>query len=207
MDQFFLAITVLFHPVDTFRMIQMDRRRFHYLPPVVLLLLAFAARMFYLYQVHFPLTELDVWNTTLWIEAVKFLLPIVTWIVALSAITAVMGGQSLFREILLAVSLAFVPYLVFSPLLACLSRILCGEERALYLLLSAGIWLWVGLLIWNSFRVMNSYTPWQATGVVALTVVGMAILWAICVLIYALGNQLLDFFTGILAEIRIRFMQ
>ena len=204
---FYLVPTVLVHPIDTFRLIQRDRSRFNYLPPVILLLLIPAVRLFNVYVTHFSLATVDVWETTVWMEITKLLLPVVSFILMEYAVTTILGGESLFREILLAVSLAFVPYLVFSPLLACLSRILCGEERALYLLLSAGIWLWVGLLIWNSFRVMNSYTPWQATGVVALTVVGMAILWAICVLIYALGNQLLDFFTGILAEIRIRFMQ
>ena len=207
MRSFYLVPTVLVHPIDTFRLIQRDRSRFNYLPPVILLLLIPAVRLFNVYVTHFSLATVDVWETTVWMEITKLLLPVVSFILMEYAVTTILGGESLFREILLAVSLAFVPYLVFSPLLACLSRLLCGEERALYLLLSAGIWLWVGLLIWNSFRVMNSYTPWQATGVVALTVVGMAILWAICVLIYALGNQLLDFFTGILAEIRIRFMQ
>ena len=207
MRSFYLTLTVLYHPIDTFRLVQRDRSRFNYLPPVILLLLIPAIRLFNVYVTHFSLATVDVWETTVWMEITKMLLPVVSFILMAYAVTTILGGESLFREILLAVSLSFVPYLVFSPMLACLSRILCGEERMLYMALSAGIWIWVGLLLWNSFRVMNSYTPWQATGVALLTVVGMAIFWAICVLIYALGNQLLDFFMGIFAEIRIRFMQ
>ena len=204
MDQFFLAITVLFHPVDTFRMIQMDRRRFHYLPPVVLLLLAFAARMFYLYQVHFPLTELDVWNTTLWIEAVKFLLPIVTWIVALSAITAVMGGQSLFREILIATSLAFVPYTLVSVAAALLSHVMSRSELFFFNMILVVMWAWVVVLIIAGIYTMNDYSARKTLVVILMSVVAVFLIWLIVILVYSLINQIVDFIAGIVQEVRMK---
>ncbi len=204
MDQFFLAITVLFHPVDTFRMIQMDRQRFRYLPPLVLLLLAFAARMFYLYQVHFPLTELDVWNTTLWIEAVKFLLPIVTWIVALSAITAVMGGQSLFREILMATSLAFVPYIVISVAAALLSHLMSLSELFFFNMILVAMWAWVVVLIIAGIYTMNDYSARKTLAVILMSVVAVFLIWLIVILVYSLINQIVDFIAGIVQEVRMK---
>ena len=202
MDQFFLAVTVLFHPVDTFRMIQMDRRRFNYLPPIVLLLLAFGARMFYLYQVHFPLAELDVWNTTLWIEAVKFFAPIVTWLVALFAITAVLDGQCLFREVLMATSLAFVPYTLLSVFAALISHVMSRSEAFFFYLIVGVMWAWVLILIISGIYVMNDYSARKTFAVILISVLAVFLIWLIVILVYSLINQIGDFVSGVLQEIR-----
>lgn len=202
MDQFYLAVTVLFHPVDTFRMIQADRSRFNYIPPITLLLMAFAARMFYLYQVHFPLSVQDVWQTTVFIEAVKLMLPIITWVVALYAVTAVMAGQCHFREILMAVSLSMVPYIILSVALALLSKILSSSEQIFFSGMHAVMWIWIAALMVMSIYTMNDYSARKTVLVIIISVLAVFLIWLVGILIYSLLNQIVEFLRSVAREIR-----
>ena len=65
-----------------------------------------------------------------------------------------------------------------------------------------GLWLWSFVLYFISFKVMNSYTFGKTLLTLVLTVLLIALLWAVILLLYALWNQLLSFVVGLYREIK-----
>ena len=204
MDSFLLVLTILYHPADTFRMIKIERQRIIFVTPIAILLLTIVVRLFCVNITHFPLADINPWETSLFNETVKLLVPIISFIIMYYATTTIMGGECIFREILLAVSLCFVPYLICFPLLSLFSLVLGDTESGLYKLLCILVWVWIYLLIFSSIMIMNNYTFRKTLLIVIITVIAMAVFWAVCVLIFALANQFIEFIKGIIIELRIR---
>lgn len=203
MDMLLLAVTVVFRPRETFRMIKADRSKFNYLPPLILLAAALMTRTFYVFTVHFPLADINPWDTSIAIEFSKVLVPAITWTFACYAITSILGGESHLREILMATALCMVPYIMVSIFMVLLSHMLSGNEMPLYLFLNGMMWGWMLLLFFIAVKVMNEYTMLQTVGIVVLSILAMLLIWAVAVLVYALANQFILFITGLMREIRL----
>ena len=204
MRSFYLVPTVLVHPIDTFRLIQRDRSRFNYLPPVILLLLIPAVRLFNVYVTHFSLATVDVWETTVWMEITKLLLPVVSFILMEYAVTTILGGESLFREILMATSLAFVPYTLVSVAAALLSHVMSRSELFFFNMILVVMWAWVVVLIIAGIYTMNDYSARKTLVVILMSVVAVFLIWLIVILVYSLLNQIVDFIAGIVQEVRMK---
>jgi len=204
-DHLLLAITVLFHPVDTFRMIKRDRSRLTILPSLILIGLMLFARVIYILICHYPLSLVDRENMVLWQELASYLIVLFSFVVMYYACTSIIGGEVYSREALLAVSLSTVPYTIFMPILGAFSHLMGKEQAGIYYGLIMSVWVWVMLLVISSVYTMNSYSPAQTVFVLLCTVISVFIFWAVCMLIYALCNQVLGFIGNLLQEIRIRF--
>ena len=109
-----LVPLTLFHPTDAFLALRSWRDRADYLPAFVLFVLVVAVRIIEIFAVHFPLATVDPREANLIAETSRMLLPIVTWVLASYAITAIMDGESLFREALTAAGYAMLPYILFA---------------------------------------------------------------------------------------------
>lgn len=199
-----LVLTVIFNPVETFKMIQMRRSKFNYFVPFLLMVSVVLARIFYINTVHFPFSVIDPRETSILIEASKVLIPLITWTVSFFGITSILGGESYYREILFAGTLCMVPYTVISVIMALASNLMGGNDSSLFFSINSIMWIWVFTLFFFSSKIMNNYSTIKTVRIVALSVLSMLLIWAVAVLIYTLTNQFLLFIVDVVREVRLR---
>lgn len=196
------SLMLLFHPVDVFALIKKERSKFDYRPVIVLLLLVVLVRIAYIFTVHYPLATLEPRDTNIGLEIVKMWLPILTWTISCYAVTAIIDGESMLREILMASAYCMLPYIIMMLPLAALSHIMSANNSALYNVLHSIVWIWVVLLYITSVKVLNDYSLKKTLGICVLSIIGMLLIWAILLLLFALTSQLFHFFQGIMLEFR-----
>ena len=200
---YFLPLTVcmLFEPQEVCYIVKRDRKRFSFLSIVVTLVLAVTARILAIAVTHYPLATKLVENTSLWWECAIILVPLITWAVAQYAVTAIFTGEAKFGEILTLSTFSMVPYIVFSVPIALLSRILCQAEAGFYNALLAVMWIWTAVLLLICLKASNDYTFGKMLLVTLVTLCAMLLIWAVIVLMVAMGSQFMDFIKGVITEL------
>ena len=207
MNWLMISIKMLFHPVDAFYLIKRDREKYGILPSLVLLFMVLAARFIYIYQVHYPLSTLKIWDSNIILEIAKLLVPVITWVVASYAITTIMEGESFIREIFAASTFAMLPYVIITLFLTLFSKFIGKTEEGLFSLLHLFMWIWIGVLFFISVKYLNDFSFSKTAKICFISIIVMFIIWAVLLLIYALSGQLLQFFKGIFMEIRMQYLE
>jgi hypothetical protein len=200
-----LPLSVVFRPAETFRLIKQYRESFSYLPVVMLLFLVIAVRSIFIFVVHFPLAVILPKDANILLEVVKFYLPLFTWAVSSYAVSSIIGGEAMFNEILTASTFAFVPYILLAIPVAAVSRILGTTEQGLFNFMNNAVWLWVVLLFFVGVKSLHNYHLGTAIVVCLLSIFGMALIWALFVLIFALTGNLTAFIQGLILEVWMSF--
>ena len=196
-----LSLCVLRHPVDTFHVVQRTRERFSFLPALILLALTVLARLVFIQTVHYPLQVADPRYSNWIMETAMYLAPLLSIAVCGFAVSSILDGEMMMRESLTAVAYSMMPYLVFILPLSALSHLL-GQGSSLFTIIECAIWAWCIVLYIVSMKTMNSYTFAKTLLVLLLTVLLIALMWAVVLLLYALGNQLKDFLVSVYREFK-----
>ncbi|MBO7748458.1 YIP1 family protein [Paenibacillus sp. MWE-103] len=194
-----LGIAILFHPADGFEELQKTR---NLIAACVIILLTLAVRIVTIYMTSFHMTSLQPENADLNLEIIRFVVPLVSGVIACYLITAIMDGEAHFSQIFTAMSYALIPYVVFSIPLAAISTIMSRGELGLYNSISTIIWAWVALLIFIQLKVLNDYTFKKSVGVMLLSIVAFLIFWGTVGLTFALTNHVLQFVREVIVEAR-----
>ena len=200
-----LSLCVLRSPIDTFRAMQADRRRFSFLPACILMLLAVCVRIASIYLTHFPIRSVEPAEANLLMESAMMLAPMLMWAVANFAVTSIMDGETMMRESLTATAYCMMPYIVLCLPLAALTNLMGLGEISLYRLMQGCMWGWCAMLLVLSIAVMNNYTVLKSLGIVVLNLLVMALMAAVMLLMYALANQLIMFVEGVAREVTYAF--
>jgi hypothetical protein len=199
-----MSLTVMFHPIDAFEYIKKDRSKFNYLPILILLFLAMAVRAFAIYVTHFPLAKIQPRDASIVLEAVKLVLPILTWVLASYAMTTIIDGETLLRETLLAVAYSMLPYILFTIPVTLLSLVLEKGQQGLFGSLNFIIWGWVILLFFINLKVMNNYTVRKTILIGLLGIFTMILVWATVALFFAISSQFFNFIKEVLLEFKMK---
>lgn len=202
MHLFSLSICIMRHPFDTFRALQASREKFSYVPSAILLMIILAVRIFSMYIIHYPLSATAAEDINVAMEIMKFVIPLVTWAFSLFAVTSIMDGETKINEAITSTLFCMMPYILMMIPLSLLSLLLSRLDSSIYNGISTGISLWCGFLFFLSVKVMNNYTVKKTVLVVLLILFGMALIWAVGLLIFALSSQFGLFAEGILKEAR-----
>lgn len=196
-----LSLYVIRHPIDSFRLITKERDKFSFLPAVILLVLMVLVRLLNIQWMHFPLQQRDP-NTADWLlETALLLVPVLSVSICTFAITSILDGQMMMREALTSMAYAMMPYIVFTLPLTLLSHLL-GQGDQIFAFLQMSIYVWCVVLYIISVYVMNDYTFAKTLLVILLSVLLMALMWAMCLLVLALWNQLKEFVISFVRELR-----
>jgi len=206
MTGFLMSIGVIFQPIRTFEKIVQARGRLNYTSGWIILIAVLFIRLFYLLNVHYPFENVDLLDSNLWMEAVKLLLPPLTWIIASFFISAILDGESKISEIFVATCYCMVPYLLVIGPLALLSNVLTLNESSLYDFVYSGIWIWILALFFLSLRSMNDYTFIRTSIVYSVSGLTMILMWFVGLLGYVLTGQLYQFVDGIAKEVRMTWL-
>lgn len=203
------SLLVIFHPLDCFDIIKRECRQKKsdsVLLTLFLYFLAFLVNYLYVFIVHFPLSTKEIEDTSILLEAAMVVVPLFSWVVCSYAMTAIMSGESTFKENFTASGYCLVPYIILTPLLGVLSNLFGLGEAGVYSFFKNVSLLWVLLLLFICLKYLNDYTLRKTFGVAILSIIAIVIVWAVCLLFFSLTIQFVYFFIGIFEEINFKYL-
>ena len=193
-----LFLLMLYHPLEAYEILKMEReRKGMLLPAVLLLLIASLEKYANNFAVGFQFRGRDLNSISLVVELAYVIIPVVVWVVANFCMTSIMGGESKPKEIFVTACYCLAPYIVLTPVSAALSHILGASEAGFYYFLQSAALVWVVLLLFFALLRQNNYGFLQALGITFLCILFMVVLAAVVVFLIALSMQ----FVSALAEV------
>lgn len=198
-----LALMILFQPQQAFVLIKRRRKTMPAFVPILLFLLALGVNILMVYLTHFPLADKTPENTNLLEIVFSFLLPLMSMVGGIYLVTTIRDGETTFYETFAAIAYCLTPYILCTPLIGLLSRILSANEVGLYQTLNTLVFLWCAILAIYSVSAMNTYSFSQTIGNCVLAVLAVLFLWAMLILLYLLGEKLFGFFAEVFEEYRL----
>jgi hypothetical protein len=202
LDYLKLSLGIIRHPVETFEIIKNNHDSIKTTPGFIIIVVLFLVRVFFIFYVHFPLSVIDARDTNIMLEAVKLILPVITWVVASFAVTAIFDGESHFKDIFVASSFCMVPYIIVNLGMAILSNVLSQSEITLFAFALNATQIWIYVLFIIQAKVLNDYTYGKAIAVSGLNVIVIALIWAIGLMAYLTTGRMLQFVASIIREFR-----
>lgn len=199
------SLCVIFRPVDTFYYIKHNRDRITILPALLLIFMTLPIRVAGIFTEHFPLAYSLPEDTTIIFEAFIMLAPLLTWSVACFITTAVLEGETTYKENLTAIAYCMVPYILLTVPFALVSNVMSLDEQIIYSMMTLLKWAWVISLVLVYIKTMNSYTFGKAVFIAIISAIAVVLIWGVVFLIFMLTNQLLDFINTVILEVRMRF--
>ena len=185
-----LFLLMLYHPLEAYEILKMEReRKDMLLPAVLLLLIASLEKYANNFAVGFQFRGRDLNSISLIVELAYVIIPVVVWVVANFCMTSIMGGESKPKEIFVTACYCLAPYIILTPVSAALSHILGASEAGFYYFLQGAALVWVILLLFFALLRQNNYGFLQALGITLLCVLFMVVLAAVVVFLIALSMQ------------------
>ena len=197
------GVGTVFHPFDTFSMLKGSRKNLKPAVGIIILLAVLGVRIFFVYNVHYPLVKLDPRDANILLEIARMILPVITFALACHMITAIVGGEATLSEIFTACCYSMVPYVLVTFVLTGLSHIMCRSEDGLFTFIINATWVVVFLLFFLNIYLLNNYTVKKTLAVALLSLFTMVLIWIVILMVIALSVQLGEFVTGIIREITI----
>jgi len=124
----------------------------------------------------------------------------VLWSVVSYGLTTISSGEGRLREVFIATSYSFTPFIFFSIPLTLLTHLMTLKESKFYDLFGNVLLIWVIFLLYVSVRETHSFDTGKAFGISILTVLGSVIMILLVFVLYGLGMNLIDFAQQIARE-------
>lgn len=199
-----IFLLMLYHPLDAYDILKMERERKDLVfPAVLLLLLASLEKYANNFAVSFQFRAREFNSINIAIEMAYVIIPVIIWVVANFCMTSIMGGESKPKEIFITSCYCLAPYIVLTPVSAALSHVLGASEAGFYYFLQGAALVWVVLLLFFALLRQNSYQFFEALGITFLCVLFMVILAAVVIFLIALTMQ----FASVVYEVFHEFQQ
>jgi hypothetical protein len=144
--------------------------------------------------VSFPFEKQPFDELNLMIEAFKYFLPFLTWVLANYLIGSIMKGEGTFRRVFIVNAYALVPFIIIKMPLEWLSNILTLQEDVLYYTISTLCIMWVLLLMFIGTMTVHNYNLKEALGMTSVSLFTLACIWIFGFVIVGLLYQAADFF-------------
>ncbi|WP_274361999.1 Yip1 family protein [Paenibacillus thermotolerans] len=194
---------VLLHPYEFYYEIQ-EPGRLKWSQGIILVLLAFVARMLSLVVTSYPFQTKEPYEISYIYEFIWIVVPFVTWTVANWGISAILDGEGKFKEVFVGGAFALVPYILFIVPIAFFTNLLSYSEQSVYTFLTAAVYCWVSWLILAKVKIVHDFEISKLILITLISLVGMAVIWFIGILMYGLANQFINFGIDLIKEIRFR---
>lgn len=198
------ALLMIFHPLDNIDIIKRDKKRTLWAVPLFTLL-AVVVNYTYIFYAHYSLNSKSPADANILLELAMVLVPFFSWILCAYLISAISSGESTFKELMVASSYAFVPYIILKPIIGIFSNVLSYGEIGLYNLLTLVALGWTLILLFTVFKRLNDYGFFKAVGVTLLSILMIVIMWAVILLLMSLTIQTVSFVVGIIEETQMKF--
>jgi len=150
----------------------------------------------------FAAQRFETLNLTM--EAMKYFLPWLSWIIANYLTGSVMRGEGSFGKVFVVNSYALAPYILFILPIQWLSNVLTLQEGIFYAAANYVIVLWVLILIFVGTQNVHNYNLKEAIGMMSVSVVTFLCLWVFGFVLIGLIYQATDFVAGFGREVWLR---
>ncbi|MFB9278600.1 YIP1 family protein [Cohnella cellulosilytica] len=176
----------------------------------VILLCAIAARVVSLLVTGFALQTQEPHQVSILVEATWIIVPWLTWSAASWGVSTIVEGEGKFIDILTTSTFILVPYIPLSLGIAALSNLMTlsngplGIPNTLYVTMLGFMFAWMLLQLFLHVKVLHDFEFRRTFLVIALSVVGMFIVWFVGLLLFGLINQAIQFVVTIYKEIAFR---
>jgi tetratricopeptide (TPR) repeat protein len=137
-------------------------------------------------------------------EIVMTLLLIVLWNAANYLISTISDGEGRVRDVIIGSAYSLFPYALFVLPIALLTNVLTLNEAFLYSFSMNIMWAWTGLMLFIMVKEIQNYSFWETVRNVLTTIFTMALFVLTGYILYVLFNQLFDFISAIVQEVRLR---
>jgi tetratricopeptide (TPR) repeat protein len=137
-------------------------------------------------------------------EILITLLLMFLWNAANYLVSTISDGEGRVRDVMIGSAYSLFPYALFALPVALLSNLLTLNEIFIYSFSMDLIWFWVGLMLFLMVKEIHNYSFSETIRNIFVTIFTMALFVLTGYILYVLFNQLFDFLTAILQEIRIR---
>lgn len=191
------------HPVDGFEQFK-GRRINSYLVGTVIVLLWFVVNTVDFLYSGFAFNRNRVSDYNLFIMLASTFGIFILFVASNWLTSAILGGKGTFKDIYTAVAYSLLPYVVFSLINFGLSHILARRESAFMVLVMAVGLIWTALVLFSAILSVHQYTFFKTIASVVLSVIAMLIIAFLCVLMFALVQQVVTFVTSIASELMVR---
>jgi len=140
-------------------------------------------------------------SLNLTMEAMKYFLPWLSWIIANYLTGSVMRGEGSFGKVVVVNSYALAPYILFIFPIQWLSNALTLQEQVFYDAATYALGIWVLILIFAGTQNVHNYNFKEAIGMMSVSVVTFICLWVFGFVLIGLIYQATDFVAGFGREV------
>lgn len=185
-----IFLLMLYHPLEAYEILKMERERKGMLfPAILLLLIASLEKYANNFAVGFQFRARELNSISIMVEMAYVIIPVVVWVVANFCMTSIIDGESKPKEIFITSCYCLAPYIVLTPISAALSHVLGASEAGFYYFLQSAALVWVILLLFFALLRQNNYGFFKALGIAFLCVAFMVVLAAVVIFLIALSMQ------------------
>ena len=203
-DDFLFMFRFIKMPADSFYYIKKKQRgsmRF----ALLIYLWVVAVRVLSLYITGFifnpyaSLSDIRVEN-----EVLYTVLLICLWNAANYLISTISDGEGRIRDVVIGSAYSLFPYALFVLPIALISNVLSMNEIFIYSFSLNIIWAWMAMMLFIMVKEIHNYSFGETVRNVLLTLFTMALFVLTGYIFFVLFNQLFDFISAVLQEVRLR---
>jgi len=137
-------------------------------------------------------------------EILMTALLLIVWNAANYLVSTISDGEGRTRDVIIGTAYSLFPYALFALPIALVSNILSLNEIFLFSFAMNIVWFWTGFMLFIMVKEIHNYSFAETVRNVLITIFTMALFALTGYILYVLFNQLYDFISAILQEIRLR---
>ncbi len=137
-------------------------------------------------------------------EILYTVLLILLWNAANYLISTISDGEGRVKHVVIGSAYSLFPYVLFALPIALVSNVLSLNEVFLYSFSMNIVWFWCGLMLFLMVKEIHNYSFFETVRNILLTIFTMALFVLTGYILYVLFNQLFEFVSAILQEVRLR---
>jgi len=137
-------------------------------------------------------------------EILITVLLILAWNSANYLVSTISDGEGRVKDVIVGTAYSLFPYALFVLPIALISNVLSLNEVFVYNFSMNIVWFWSGLMLFIMVKEIHNYSFAETVRNVLVTLFTMALFALTGYILYVLFNQLNDFISAVLQEIRLR---
>lgn len=198
------GLHVIFHPFDGFWDLKHEKRG-GIAAANTFVLLALLTQVWSRMYSNWLYVDVDLQTFNVWLECGMFLVPLIVWCVANWCLTTLFDGKGTLRDIYMLTAYALVPFILLRLPLTFLSNLLTADEQMIFTFFNALSLGWSGLLLLCGLMMVHDYSLTKTILSTLATIVGMAVIIALCLMIFSMLSEAISYFASLYREIRFQF--
>ena len=201
-EELVYAFHLIFHPFDGFWDLKHEKRGS--VRGSLTIILATVVAFFYNSIGKSYIQNPKGLSSTIWMEFISVLVPIILFVVANWCLTTLFDGEGSFKDIFIAVGYALTPMPIILVACTLISNVLTADEIGIISLVIGIAYVWAGLLLFFGTMVTHDYTIVKNILIILFTILAMAIIIFVAVLFSGLIAKMVSFVSSIIVEISYR---